>query len=92
MKNVLFAITAFVLLAVGKSYAGTACNNTSHDPGIFVQASQSAAALHRDLNRLHPKVALIARVGSDLNKYGMHYSHIAFVVKDYSQYKNRWSE
>jgi len=31
---------------------------------------------------MQPRIALIGRVGQDLSKYGLRYSHIAFVLKD----------
>jgi hypothetical protein len=38
--------------------------------------------LHQRLDALQPRIALIGRVGQDLSKYGLRYSHIAFIQKD----------
>ena len=63
-------------------FAGQSCSETSPGPSSVRMAFNSASKLSQTLDKEQPQVALIARVGSDLSKYGLRYSHIAFVVKD----------
>lgn len=45
-------------------------------------AFSTASALSAALDQAQPQVAVIARVGQDLSKYGLLYSHLALVTKD----------
>jgi len=63
-------------------YAGTACSDAPPKPESIQQAFQAAYKLHQRLEQLQPRIALVGRVGQDLSKYGLRYSHIAFVSKD----------
>ena len=68
--------------------AGTACSDAPPKPESIQQAFQAAYKLHNKLEAAQPQIALIARVGQDLSKYGVRYSHIAFVRKDAAS--NQW--
>jgi hypothetical protein len=85
------AIAAMLCFKIGVGIAGTSCNNSLKSPQIYEQASRHAVALNKKLNALHVKVALISRVGSDLSKYNMHYSHTGFAIKDYPGRKGQWT-
>ena len=58
---------------------------------VYINASNKALEVQQKLNKLNPEVALIARVGSDLRQYGLHYSHLAFVVKNYPGAPGKWT-
>lgn len=62
--------------------AGTVCSDAPPQPVSVQKAFEAAYRIHHRLETLQPKVALIGRVGQDLSKYGIRYSHIAFVQKD----------
>lgn len=65
------------------SYAAN-CEEVKLDPAAFVKAGDQAINIEKILIQKNPRVALIARVGSDLSKYHLHYSHMAFLIKDSS--------
>lgn len=61
--------------------AGSACSARALTPEAFVQADRLA---RRVLERLHDGVAhaaVIARVGADLSRYGLRFSHAAVVSR-----------
>jgi len=71
--------------------AGTSCAAEKPQPGMYLNASRLALEVNARLNRLQPRVALLARSGTNLDKYGLHYSHIAFVVRDYPGQAGKWT-
>jgi hypothetical protein len=84
MQATLRKLAALALCAglVGTAMAGTACSDAPPKPASIQQAFQAAYKTHQRLELLQPKIALIGRVGQDLSKYGLRYSHIAFIQKD----------
>lgn len=78
-------------LTTGIGLAGNACERSNNQPQLYLDASKKALEVQAQLNRLNPKVALIARVGSNLKPYGQYYSHIGFVVKNYPGQKGKWT-
>jgi hypothetical protein len=84
MRAPLRNLAALVLCAglVGAAVAGTACSDAPPKPASIQQAFQAAYKTHQRLETLQPRIALIGRVGQDLSKYGLRYSHIAFIQKD----------
>lgn len=79
---------AMLLGGLHSAFAGTACTDTPPKPESIQQAFQAAYKLHQKLEVVQPQIALVARVGQDLSKYGVRYSHIAFVRKDTAS--NQW--
>lgn len=78
-------VAAVLLLSLGLAglaQAGTACSDAPPQPASIQQAFQAAYKTHQRLETLQPRIALLGRVGQDLSKYGLRYSHIAFVQKD----------
>jgi len=71
-----------VLAVHGVVVAGQTCVETTPRPEAVYMAFKSAAALSAGLEKAQPQVALVARVGQDLSKYGLLYSHVGFVIKD----------
>jgi hypothetical protein len=84
----LFAF-AMALLLSGTAIAGTACVEHHAGPREFADAAASAERVYAALEQSDAQVALVARAGTDLSKYGLHYSHVAFVVRDYPD--GRWT-
>jgi hypothetical protein len=76
------AALALCVALSGTAVAGTACSDAPPKPASIQQAFQAAYKVHQRLEMLQPKIALIGRVGQDLSKYGLRYSHIAFVMQD----------
>jgi len=81
LHRIFFAI-ALTLAMPGAAFAGQICSDAPPRPDSVRMAFSAASALSAALDKAQPEVALVARVGQDLSKYGLRYSHIAFVLKD----------
>jgi hypothetical protein len=75
-------------LAVGPAHAGSPCEPKKADVANFVKAMKLAQRSYAALDESGAQVALIARVGQDLSKYGLRYSHMGYVRRDHP--KGRW--
>jgi hypothetical protein len=73
----------------GTTYAGTSCTTHEITPRQLAAASASAERTYAALDQVDAPVALIARHGQDLGKYGLYYSHIGFAVRDRPE--GRWT-
>jgi hypothetical protein len=69
--------------------AGTACTEVAQDAASFVKAIKLAEKTSAALDASGAEVALIARVGQDLSKYKLRYSHMAYAWRDHP--KGRWT-
>jgi hypothetical protein len=69
--------------------AGTACVETRPGPAALADSARTARSVQAALEDEGAPVALLARAGTDLSKYGLHYSHAAFVVRDHPD--GRWT-
>lgn len=82
-KLLRLAFSAVVLmLGLQGAIAGQTCADTPLHPRYVRSAFDAAHALSRTLDAAQPQVALVARVGQDLSKYGLRHSHLGFVLKD----------
>jgi hypothetical protein len=83
------AALALSLAAVAPlAHAGRACEETP-PKAEDIRAGLALAVKVRDqLDRSDAQVALVARVGQDLSKYGLKHSHIGFVWRDHPE--GRW--
>jgi len=74
-----------LLLAMGaqSAMAGTPCEGNAPSPERTRMSMQLADATLQALDRIDDQVVLIARVGQDLSKYRLTYSHIAFAVREH---------
>ena len=77
-----------LLLAAGLAQAGTPCETKPTDVATFVKAMKLAQRTLVALDKSGAQVALIARVGQDLSKYGLRYSHMGYAWRDHPQ--GRW--
>lgn len=76
-------ITIFLSLFLVNSYAGRSCeDNGIETPEKLSFVSNVAEKINQSLKQKNVKVALIARVGQDLSKYNLKYSHLGFVYRD----------
>src|SRR5262249_4160522 len=71
--------------------AGTTCEQVSNQPELYINASRMAIEAQKKLDKLDAQVVLIARVGADLRKYGLRYSHVGFAVKKYPGMPGKWT-
>ena len=70
------------------AHAGRPCEPKKADAGNFIKAMSLAQKTRQALDDSGAQVALIARVGQDLSKYGLRYSHMAYAWRDHPQ--GRW--
>lgn len=88
MKS-LIALALIGLLATSHALAGTACEATKPSPRKIAAAADMALRVADALEEHDAPVALVARHGQDLSKYGLYYSHVGFAVRDSRD--GRWS-
>lgn len=67
--------------------AGTVCSEKIQSPEVVQKAFQLAIKTRQALDASGAQVALVGRVGQDLSKYNLRYSHIAFAWRDHPQGK-----
>lgn len=72
---------AAALFYFGGAHAGIFCKDFVHDPKVLQTADKKNLELKKALNATKARVAIIARVGSDVSKYGLYYTHAAFAIK-----------
>lgn len=77
-------VAALALVLHQGAFAGQTCSDVPPRPESVRMAFSSARALSAELDKIQPQVALVARVGQDLSKYGLRHSHLGFVLKDAS--------
>ena len=81
MGTLLRALVSILMLAAGAAQAGTACVDQPLTVDNFTRAMALAERAQGALDASGAQVALIARAGQDLSKYGLRYSHMAYAVR-----------
>jgi hypothetical protein len=89
MKMSLLLFLTFCSLVPFDASAGTACRKTAASAEEVARAAAVAARTFADLESHDAPLALLARTGTDLSKYGLKYSHVGFVVRDHAD--GRWT-
>jgi hypothetical protein len=84
MKRLIVLLT---LICCQPVFAGTQCSEKTASPRALATAAESAQRVLKQLEKNPASVALLARHGTNLNKYGLHYSHVGFVVRDHQDGK-----
>lgn len=81
---------AFILLAMASAQvqAGRSCEERLPDARVVQQALDLAIEAQQKLDASGAEVALIARAGQNLSRYGLRYSHFGFVWRDHP--KGTW--
>ncbi|MES2017962.1 MAG: DUF2145 domain-containing protein [Pseudomonadota bacterium] len=78
-----------VLMACSlNAQAGRVCEVKKNNASTFIAAMNLAEKTRSALDTSKAEVALVARVGQDLSKYGLRYSHMGYVWRDHPQ--GRW--
>jgi hypothetical protein len=80
MKKILPILLLSLVVSIN-AYAGRPCNEVNQTSNVIQQASSSAINVEKALNNSHAEVVLIARVGQDLSKYNLKYSHVGLAYK-----------
>lgn len=85
------AIALFLALAAGASpaWAGTPCESVASSAATMQQSIALARKVADTLEASGSSVAIVARVGQDLSKYKLRFSHLGFVVRDHPE--GRWT-
>ncbi len=78
----------FLVLLPTLALAGTACTEKQQSAETVQKAFQLAIKTREALDASGAQVALVGRVGQDLSKYNLRYSHMTFVWRDHPQ--GRW--
>jgi hypothetical protein len=84
------ALAALALAAAATAHAGRPCEDKPPTLHQIEQGMALAQATARELDASGAQVALLARAGQDLSKYGLQWSHLGFVYKDPSQTPAVW--
>ncbi|RZA11496.1 MAG: DUF2145 domain-containing protein, partial [Proteobacteria bacterium] len=77
------------LAFVNAAYAGTRCGQKPASARGLADAAATAMRVVRALDESGAPVALVSRVGTDLSKQGLVYSHVGFVLRDHPD--GRWT-
>ena len=90
MDTIRLMFTAlFLALAISEPvYAGRSCHEVKPDAATVQKALQLALRTREALDATGAEVALVGRVGRDMSKQGLRYSHMAFALRDHP--KGRW--
>ena len=79
---------ALLLTIVRPAHAGQACSDAQPTPEHLRAGLNLALKSREALEASGAQVAMIARVGQDLSRYGLRYSHLAWAWRDHP--KGRW--
>lgn len=89
MRTIRMALIPMLLLLVALPvHAGRSCQEFKPDPVTVYKALQLALATREVLDASGAQVALVGRVGRDMSKHGLRYSHMAIALRDHP--KGRW--
>jgi hypothetical protein len=89
MKRLLQLLVLLAAFASMAARAGSACVQRAPDTNSVMQALELAQKSKLALDASGAQVALIARVGQDLSKYHLRYSHMAFIWRQHPG--ERWN-
>jgi hypothetical protein len=85
LTSVLLIVAACIAMP---AHAGRPCEEAQPKADVTVKAMELALKARTALESSGAQVALIARVGQDLSKYNLRYSHLGIVWRDHPQ--GRW--
>jgi hypothetical protein len=82
MRRLIFAVAILGIFCVAECKAGQSCEEKPADPQKIMQGFELAQKVKLQLDNANAELAIIARVGQDLSKYHLRYSHLGIVRKD----------
>jgi hypothetical protein len=88
MRRLVAVLVLAASLLGSAAHAGNACEEKKPQASDFIQGMALAQRTRAALEQTDAQVVLIARVGQDLSKYGVRYSHMAYAWRDHPQ--GRW--
>ncbi|MFN3861157.1 MAG: DUF2145 domain-containing protein [Roseateles sp.] len=83
-------LATLALAAALPAHAGRPCEEKPQTTQQLEQGLALAQATARQLDASGAQVAVLARAGQDLSKYGLQWSHLGFVYKDATQQPAVW--
>ena len=86
MKRLLLLL--LLACSLNSAYAGRTCETKKTTASNFIAAMNLADKVRTTLDASGAQVAVLSRVGQDLSRYGLRYSHTAYVWRDSPQ--GRW--
>ena len=91
MRSGVLALISVCALALwaATAFAGTACAQKPLTPDGLAKASRLGVKLFETLNRSNAEVVIVGRVGADLSKYGLRFSHLGFALRN--DPKGQWT-
>ena len=89
MRALAVLCLVIALALPGTARAGDACKQMEMPPYKVAEAARTALLAAQQLDEVDAPVALLARVGTDLSKQGLVYSHAGFAVRDHAH--GRWT-
>jgi len=81
MRGAVAVAAVALAMTAQAALAGTPCEEHVASPELIVQGMRMADVTRTALEGIDDEVVLIARVGQDLSKYRLTYSHAAFAVR-----------
>jgi hypothetical protein len=85
----LVALATLLLCVSPKAHAGNDCEARAMAPEHIADAAATALTVIAALDEANAPVAMISRVGADLSRHGLRYSHAGFAVRDHPD--GRWT-
>ncbi len=85
----LVAMAALLLGVPRPAHAGTDCALQTMVPTDIAGAAATALTVVAALDEADAPVAMVSRVGTDLSKHGLRYSHAGFALRDHRD--RRWT-
>ncbi|MFZ4875455.1 DUF2145 domain-containing protein [Janthinobacterium sp. Mn2066] len=83
-----YALLLLCLALAGAAHAGRSCEEKPSDADTVIKSMDLANKTLQALDASGAQVALLSRIGQDLSKYNLRYSHMALAWRDHP--KGRW--
>ena len=75
----------FAIVITSNAFAGRSCEEKPLSIQTFAQAMHTGQMVNNKLNETGAKVVVLARIGQDLSKYGLRYSHMGYAYRSNNQ-------
>src|SRR4051794_18197282 len=82
IKIIVVLLMAAASLFIQTAHAGRSCEQKPLTADAVTRGMALAEQTRRALDASGQDLVLLARVGQDLRKYGVHYSHLAFAYRE----------
>ncbi len=83
-----FLSILLVFVSVVPATAGQSCRQKAPSVAMVTSAAVAAKATYQALEKSGAQVAIVGRIGADVSKHGLRYTHAAFAMRNHP--KGRW--